>query len=193
MKIGVSSNYPYVFVLSLAHILKLSGTVNVITNGLYNNLLFEGTDDDQERDGIFFNSKNVCDYELITNNAEPCDYTIIHFRPIYRELESLAKQTLPENKETVILAAELISSELHYGKKLFLSLTELPQNTKYTETVLDEKDLLLDYYFGMRPEFSLDKCSKNYQAMLLDIYNSIMGTTHTKIKQIKGKEGEING
>lgn len=193
MRIGISSNYPHVFVLSLAHLLKLSGTVNVISDGLYADLLFDGDDDGQVRDDIFFNSKLSHDYELIVNKADTCDYQIIHFRPIFRELSTLAKMNLPENKDTVILAAELLSSELRYGKKLFLSYADLPFSTKYTEAILEEKDLLLDYYFGMRPGFSIDKCSKGYQSMLLSIYNMIKNTSYTKIKQIKQKGEDVNG
>lgn len=190
MKIGITSNYPYVFVLSLAHILKLSGSVNIKTDGLYKELLFDGSDMEQERDGIFFNVTEPCDYELIVNGRDSCDYRIIHFRPIYRELLNISRNnpTFSEDDKHIVLAAELFSSDMRYGKKFFAETYNLPNHVKYFESILEEKDLTTDYYFGMRPVFALDRTSKAYQSMLLNIYNVLHQTDYTKIKQIKYKE-----
>lgn len=190
MRIGITSNYPHVFTLALAQILKLSGTVNIVTDGLYSELLFEGPDKEQERDGIFFNTTEPCDYELIVDTDELCDWRIIHFRPIYRELLKISEEipAFKEDNEHIILAAELISSDMRYGKKFFFSTYDLPNHTKYSECVLENRDLSTDYYLGMKPVFSLEKTSKPYQSMLLDIYNALHQTTHTRLKQIKSKE-----
>lgn len=190
MRIGITSNYPHVFVLGLAHMLKLSGSVNIKTDGLYSDLLFEGSDMEQERDGVFFNTTEPCDYELVINDEESCDYRIIHFRPIYRELLNISSTNpiFKEDDEHIILVAELLSSDMRYGKKFFTGTYDLSSHVKYFESILEGKDLTTDYYLGMRPAFSLDKTSKTYQSMLLNVYNALHQTGHTKIKQIKHKE-----
>lgn len=186
MKIGITSNYPHVFTLALAHTLKQGGSVNVRTD-IYDGLLF-GSGAGQERDGILFNADGTCDYSIEVNGDSPCDFRIFHFRPVYRELIRMEEVIHRSGEEHTILAAEFAIPDLRYGHKLFTSVCHLPGSTEYFEAVLEEKDLLADCYFGMSPEFSLDRLSKGYRTMLLGIYNRIHGTSYTRIKQIRSKE-----
>lgn len=185
MKIGIVSNYPHVFALALAHTLKLGGSVNMKTD-LYDGLLFaSGTR--QERDGVLFNADEACDYDIVVNEESPCDFWIFHFRPVYRELVRMTGTPFPSGGANVILAAEYIAPDLRYGRKFFAAACHLPASADCFECVLEEKDFLTDCYFGMKADFSLDRLSKNYRTMLLDIYNRLHDTSYTRLKQIQVK------
>ena len=157
--------------------------MNVLSHGLYDNLLFDGDDKDQERDGVLFNSDELCDYELEINPEEPCDISLYYSRPYYRELKAAQKAN-----ENGFLIVEVPALDLKYGKRLVMSEYGISPE-KYIEFTPEEKDIIADYHLGVKPNFSLDKISKTYHRVLLDVYNAIHGTSFTKIKQIAKKKG----
>jgi len=186
MKIGITSKYPHTFVLSLATLFKQAGSVNIHTNGIYSKLLFDDTDNNQERNGIYFNSdEKEFDYEFYVNDDTLCDYRIIALRPYYRDIIELRELPLPTETDIVILT-ELVPTGLKYGHRLILSELNLPQATHY-EIVSDERDYLIDCHFGMNTKFSIDQFSKPYRDCLLSLFNWCNGTSHTKLRHIKTK------
>ena len=192
MNIKISSPYPEFFTIALASILKLAGSVNIITNGEYTQLLFDGADYDQERNGIYFNASGTdFDYQLVLTDEIPCEYHILYTHPRHRDLVKL-QALLPESplvedqeKSKYIVVTDQMSSYLKFGYKYILSVLNVPQTTTHYEIPLDEHDLVADFTFGMNLTITKDKLSKTYQNVLLQIFNVINNTSYTKLKQIK--------
>lgn len=182
MKIGIVSKYPHVFALALAHTLKQGGSVNVKTN-VYDGLLFE-SGANQEQGGIVFNTDEPCDYEISINGEDSCDILICHSRSVYRDF-SEQNTSIPVKGADVILVVEHLLPGVRFGRRFITSACRLPAAADCFEYILEEKDLLADCHFGMKPDFSLDKLSKSYRTMLLDLYNRLHGTSYTRIKQIR--------
>lgn len=191
MKLNIISEHPHQFALALASMLRLAGTVNVLTDGEYSRLLFDGTDEGQERDGICFNAKGEFDYEISLHpNARECDYRIMVVRPVYLELLRMGRGLVEsaafmEPMGRNIIVMEQVPVGLKFGHKLAASSLGLPPDTEHYEIPLDEHDLLAECCFGMDTSFSHEKLSKGYQAVLLTVYNSLHGSSYTKLKQLK--------
>lgn len=186
MRIGIKSNHPHIVTLGLAHILKNYGSVNIISNGLYGNglLFLEEDDKEQERDGIFFNSSVACEYELVVNEDTSCDMYLFHLLPSYRELKPYPEE-FSQTKNIILIENPPVDVGLR--KKFILSKAGLPENDNTIVFTPEEKDIVCDYRFGIQLTFSLDKLSKTYQRILLEVFNLIHGTSFSKIKQIKNE------
>ncbi len=190
MQIAVYSESPDLFTIAFAMLLVKSGkTVNIHSDNRFG-YFFLGDDNDKERDGIAYNKEGTYDYEIFINpdTAKPIQFVVTDAS--YRHLLALQEKHI-QGKFTLIKEGLLQSGlglkgdDINYIDILGKDIQDLSGSYAVP---LNDKDTYVTYKLGSQTEVRLCDLSKEYQNVLLLIFNNVTGNNYKKISKIKASE-----